>query len=156
MSCTYSDVVMSAGCLASCKMSVLQTCLWCTCAADHATIECVEVSGSSAGPPPSGLPTSSVHTTSANPPNPVGGASPRGHKRLWSDAKPATTQSRLCFAPLQPAKPAKRWAKKGDADHQEWCASAFDVIENVIDEDGRPMRIRVQCLLCKRRNVTKE
>ena len=90
------------------------------------------------------------------PPNPAGEASPRGHKRSRSDAKPAKTQSRLCFAPLQPPKPCKRQAKKGDADHQGWCASAFDVIENAIDKDGRPTRIRVQCLLCQRRNVTKE
>ena len=81
----------------------------------------------------------------------------RGQKRMRGDAKPAPTQSRLCFAPVEQKveKAVKRRARKGDADHQEWCASAFDVIETTEDKDGRPTSIIVQCLLCKRRNVCK-
>ena len=81
----------------------------------------------------------------------------RGQKRMRGDAKPAPTQSRLCFAPVEQKveKAVKQRAKKGDADHQEWCASAFDVIETTEDKDGRPTSIIVQCLLCKRRNVSK-
>ena len=113
----------------------------------------MELSGSSAGPR---SPTSSVHTATATHPQPTGKASLCGQKRTRGDAQPATRQSRLCFAPLETKRPVKRRAKKGDADHQEWCASAFDVVEDAKDEDGRSTRIRVQCLLCKRKNVTKE
>ena len=81
-----------------------------------------------------------------------------GQKRMRGDAKPAPTQSRLCFAPVEQKveKAVKRRAKKGGADHQEWCASAFDVIDTTADKDGRLTSIIVQCLLCKRRNVRKQ
>ena len=130
----------------------MQTWMWYPCVAERKCVECVELSGSSAGPADSSSPTSSLNPASA------GKASVGGRKTSRGDAKPATTQSRLCFAPVEPKadKPVKRRARKGDADHQEWCASAFDVVETTTDEDGRPTRITVQCLLCKRRNIEKQ
>ena len=124
--------------------------MWCP--AERQRVECVELSGSSAGPQDSSSPTSSLHPPSGEK------ASLHGRKTSRGDAKPVTTQSRLCFAPVEPKaeKPVKRRARKGDADHQEWCASAFDVVETTTDEDGRPTRITVQCLLCKRRNIEKQ
>ena len=130
--------------------------MWCTCAADHATVECVEVSGSSAGPPGSLSPTCIVGTVSANPKHSAGKASPRGQKRSRDNNKPATTQSRLSFAPVKAANPTKRRAKKGEAGHQEWAAIGFDEVEHLRDKDGRSTRICVQCLLCRMRNITKE
>ena len=126
--------------------------MWCPCVAERERVECVELSGSTAGQADSSSPTSSLH-----PPCP-GKAMLHGQKRSRGDAKPATTQSRLCFGPVEPKaeKPVKRRARKGDVDHQEWCASAFDVVETTKDEDGRPTRIIVQCLLCKRRNINKQ
>ena len=126
--------------------------MWYPCVAERQRVECVELSGSSAGPADSSSPTSSLNPASA------GKSSVGGRKTLRGDAKPATTQSRLCFAPVEPKadKPVKRRARKGDADHQEWCASAFDVVETTTDEAGRAMRIVVQCLLCKRRNIEKQ
>ena len=131
-------------------LPMVQTWMWCP--AEHVRVECVELSGGSACPQDSSSPTSSLHPASA------AKASLRGRKRSRGDAKPAATQSRLCFAPIESKaeKPVKRRARKGDADHQEWCASAFDVVETTRDEDGRPVRIIVQCLLCKRRNIDKQ
>ena len=124
--------------------------MWCP--AEGVRVECVELSGGSACPQDSSSPTSSLHPASA------AKASLCGWKTSRGDAKPAATQLRLCFAPIESKveKPVKRRARKGDADHQEWCASAFDVVETTRDEDGRPVRITVQCLLCKRRNIDKQ
>ena len=113
--------------------------MWCPCVAERKRVECVELSGSTAGQADSSSPTSSLH-----PPCP-GKAMLHGQKRSRGDAKPATTQSRLCFGPVEPKaeKPVKRRARKGDVDHQEWCASAFNVVETTTDEGGRLTRIIV-------------